>query len=174
MPNPLQTKMEDMSIAYLQAICAKNGYELSDTKHDNDCVDYTINCGGYPIDDAECVWRSPKLEVQLKFSFSSVTILENGDVQYDIPARNYNYLVDTHRFTPYILVLLVMHRDEELWLEQNIDGLKITKCAYWISLKGQEPTENKNSIRIVIPGANVLTPNALKKIMVTISKQQEL
>lgn len=88
MPNPLQTKMEDMSIAYLQAICAKNGYELSDTKHDNDCVDYTINCGGYPIDDAECVWRSPKLEVQLKSSFSSVTILENGDVQYDNTALN--------------------------------------------------------------------------------------
>ena len=174
MPNPLQHRMEDMSIAYLQAICAKNGYDIWNARHDNDCVDCQISCNGFPINDGECVMYSPLVAVQLKASFAGVHILENGDVQYDIPARNYNYLVDTHRFTPYILVLLVMHRDEELWLEQNIDGLKITKCAYWISLKGQEPTENKNSIRIVIPGANVLTPNALKKIMVTISKQQEL
>ena len=174
MPNPLQHRMEDMSIAYLQAICAKNGYEISDTKHDNDCVDCTINCGGYPIEDAECKWRSPKLEVQLKSSFSSATILDNGDVQYDMSVRNYNYLVDSHRFTPYILILLVMHREENLWLEQNVEGLKITRCAYWVSLKGQEPTENRSSIRIIIPGANVLTPEALKEIMVKISKQQEL
>lgn len=166
--------MEDMSVAYLQAICAKNGYEISVTRHDNDCVDCTVNCGGYPIDDAECLLRSPKLEVQLKSSYSGVRILGNGDIQYDVSARNYNYLVDAHRYTPYILILLVMHKEEELWLEHKIDGLKITKCAYWVSLKGLEPTKNKTSIRVVIPGHNMLTPDSLKEIMVKISKQQEL
>lgn len=67
-----------------------------------------------------------------------------------------------------------MNRQENLWLEQNTDGLIITKCAYWVSLKGQEPTDNRASIRIVIPGDNVLTPEALNEIMVKISKQQEL
>lgn len=176
MPNPLQTRMEDMSFAYLQAICAKNGYDIATTPHDNDCVDCTIICNGYPIENADKkhTMCSPKVDVQLKASFSGIVLLENGDIQYDIPSRNYNYLVNSQRFIPYILVLLVMHRDEELWIEQTVDWLKITKCAYWISLKGQEPTENKSSKRIVIPCANVLTADALKEMMVKISKQQEL
>lgn len=176
MPNPLQTKMEDMSFAYLHALCAKNGYDIATTLHDNDCVDCTISCNGYPVEDVdrEHTMYSPKVDVQLKSSYSGVVVLENGDVQYDIPARNYNYLVNPRRLTPYILILLVMHKNEELWIEQTEDWLKITRCAYWISLKGQETTENKTSKRIVIPSANVLTVDALKEIMVKISKQQEL
>lgn len=176
MPNPLQHRMEDMSIAYLQAICAKNGYDIWYARHDNDCVDCRITCKGYPMANVDIAhtMSSPTVDVQLKSSFSGVTMLENGDVQYDIPVRNYNYLVDAHRLTPYILILLVMNRQENLWLEQNTDGLIITKCAYWVSLKGQEPTDNRASIRIVIPGGNVLTPEALNEIMVKISKQQEL
>ena len=174
MPIPLQARMEDMSMAYLQAICAKNGYEISNTKHDYDGIDCTIECGGYPIEDGECKWCSPKIEVQLKSSYSSVDTLENGDVQYDIPARNYNLLVNTNRMLPYILILLVMHREENLWLNHSVDGLMITKCAYWICLKGQEPTENQKTKRIVIPSANVLTPSSLQELMVKVSKDQGL
>lgn len=174
MPNPLQAKMEDMSRAYLQAICAKNGYDISTSQHDNDCVDCTIQCCGFPVDDTECRWHSPKIDVQLKASYAGAQILENGDVQYDIPSRNYNYLVDTRRYIPYILILLVMNREENLWLNHSMEGLTITKCAYWTCLKGQEPTENHNTKRIVIPGTNVLTPNSLQELMIKVSKDQAL
>lgn len=174
MPNPLQHRMEDMSIAYLQAICAKNGYDIWNARHDNDCVDCQISCNGFPINDGECVMYSPLVAVQMKASFAGVHILENGDVQYDIPARNYNYLVRTDRTIPYILILLVMYQDENLWIEHNANYLKLTKCAYWACLEGDEPTENRTSKRIVILGRNVLSPDALKEIMVKISKQQEL
>lgn len=174
MPNPLQTRMEDMSIAYLQAICAKNGYEIWNAKHDNDCVDCQVSCNGFPLDDPACIMCSPIVSVQLKASYAGVQILPTGDVQYDIPVRNYNYLVSTNRTIPYILILLVMHQNENLWIEHNIDYLKLTKCAYWACLKGQEPTRNRATQRIVIPSTNVLTPDSLKEIMVKISKQQEL
>ena len=70
MPNPLQHRMEDMSIAYLQAICAKNGYDIWNARHDNDCVDCQISCNGFPINDGECVMYSPLVAVQLKASFA--------------------------------------------------------------------------------------------------------
>lgn len=174
MPIPLQTRMEDMSMAYLQAMCAKNGYEIGNTKHDFDGVDCTIECGGFPIDDGECQWYSPRIDVQLKSSFASVSMLDTGDVQYDIPARNYNLLVDSRRNIPYILILLVMNREENKWLNHSMEGLTITKCAYWTCLKGQEPTKNHNTTRIVIPSTNVLTPNSLQGLMIKVSKYQAL
>ena len=67
-----------------------------------------------------------------------------------------------------------MHREENLWLNHSVDGLMITKCAYWICLKGQEPTENQKTKRIVIPSANVLTPSSLQELMVKVSKDQGL
>lgn len=66
-------------------MCAKNGYEIGNTKHDFDGVDCTIECGGFPIDDGECQWYSPRIDVQLKSSFdidsnsfSSVELRDNG------------------------------------------------------------------------------------------------
>lgn len=174
MPNPMQARMEDMSFAYIQAICANNGYDIARTSHDNDCIDCTIECCGYPKDNAGCIMYSPKVDVQLKASFANVVTAPNGDILYDLSARNYNYLVNPNRFTPYILVLLVMHKEKRLWLEHNLDWLKITKCAYWVCLKGQKPTENKSSQRIVIPSTNILSPSSLQDIMVKISKQELL
>ena len=45
MPNPKQTMMEDMSIAFVRALCAANGYSISSCEHDNDGFDMEINCG---------------------------------------------------------------------------------------------------------------------------------
>ena len=39
MPNTLQESMEDVSFAYMQALCAYNGYTLSKVERDNDGVD---------------------------------------------------------------------------------------------------------------------------------------
>lgn len=75
---------------------------------------------------------------------------------------------------PLILVVFQMHNDENLWIEQTSDWLKITKCAYWISLKGQPDTNNTSTINIEIPAENILTKESLKGIMLRISKQEAL
>ena len=56
MPNSIQIRQEDMSIAYLTALCAANGYTLMKEEHDNDGVDRTIKCKGKP--DEACVRKS--------------------------------------------------------------------------------------------------------------------
>ena len=171
MPNPIQIRQEDMSIAYLTALCAANGYTLMKEEHDNDGVDRTIKCKGKP--DETCIRKSPKLDVQLKACYSNhIRINTDGSINYDLEAKNYNILVDEERITPIILVLLHMHEDERLWIDQTPDYMKITKCAYWVSLTGQPPTENITTKTITIPASNILSKESLKAIMVKVANNQ--
>ena len=173
MPNPIQIRQEDMSVAYLTALCAANGYTLMTEEHDNDGVDRTIKCKGKP--DETCLRKSPKLDVQLKSCFSdNIRINPDGSISYALEAKNYNILVDSKRITPIILVVLHMNEDENLWIEQTPDYLKITKCAYWISLVGQPLTENTSTKTITIPASNILSKEALKDIMIKVANNQSL
>lgn len=38
MPNPIQLRQEDMSVANLTALCAANGYTLMNEKYDNNAL----------------------------------------------------------------------------------------------------------------------------------------
>lgn len=174
MPNTKQIKMEDMSVAYLTALCAANGYNIYTSDHDNEGVDRTISCKGYPAEG--CIIKSARIDIQLKSSASPDIIKRNddGSLTYRLEVKNYESLRDEHRATPLILVVLFMHDDENLWIENNIDYLKITRCAYWISLRGRKPTELKERISITIPAGNQLTKESLKKIMIKVAKGEIL
>lgn len=173
MPNPIPIRQEDLSVAYLTALCAANGYTIMKEDHDNDGVDRTIKCKGKP--DDTCLRTSPKLDIQLKSCFSShLRTNSDGSICYDLEAKNYNILVDSKRITPIILVVLHMYEDENLWINQTPDYLKITKCAYWISLAGQPITNNSTTKTITIPASNILSKDALKDIMIRVANNQSL
>lgn len=172
MPNPQKLKMEDMSEAYLRALCAANGYSIGKVEHDNDGLDIAVRCKGKAADDSILV--STEVEIQLKSSYAQITTHDDGSINYSLEVKNYKWLIDTNRMIPLILVVFYMPNDEAQWIEQTVDWMKIKKCAYWISLKGQADTDNKEKISIHIPAANLLTKDSLKEIMVKISKQQTL
>lgn len=172
MPNQQSIRMEDMSEAYLRALCAANGYSIDRCCHDNDGVDVTVKCKGKVAD--ESVYFSPALDIQLKSSYSKIKEHEDGSITYSLEVKNYKSLIDTHRMIPLILVVFQMYNDENLWIEQTSDWLKITKCAYWICLKGHPDTTNTSTVSIDIPAQNLLTKDSLKRIMLRISKQEAL
>lgn len=172
MPNTLQESMEDVSIAYLQGLCAYNGYTLSRVGRDNDGVDVSIKCKGYPADG--CLKYSPSIDVQLKASFAKFKQKKNGDFTFVLETTNYNNLVLGNRVIPIILVVLHMNRDRGKWVKHSSNALKITKCAYWVSLKDCQPTTNKARITINIPKENVLSCSALKKLMIKVAKEEDL
>ena len=172
MPNTKQLKMEDMSEAYLRALCAANGFSVDRSNHDNDGYDVEISCKGF-IDSNSSLY-SPKLDIQLKSSYSNIKLNDDGSITYTLEVKNYKTLIQTNRMIPQILVVFYMHQDENLWLEHTTDWLKITKCAYWTSLKGYEDTKNEHTININIPHDHILTKESLKNIMTKISKQESL
>ena len=172
MPNEQSIKMEDMSEAYIRALCAANGYSVSCSNHDNDGYDITIRCKGQVV--PESIIISPSVDVQLKSSYAQIREEADGSIVYSLEVKNYKWLIDASRFTPIILVVFHMHDDENLWIEHTKDWLKITKCAYWISLKGEADTDNTSTISIKIPSTNILTKDSLKEIMAKISKGEQL
>lgn len=172
MPNQKPLKMEDMSEAFVRALCAVHGYSIVKCEHDNDGVDIGIRCKGKPCAESEIL--SPEIEVQLKSSYSRITQLHDGSINYSLEVKNYKSLIENNRMIPLILVVFHMPTDEEEWIEQTTDWLKIKKCAYWISLKGRKNTANQKSITINIPADHRLTKDSLESIMIKISKQEEL
>ncbi len=172
MPNSQQLRMEDMSEAYLRALCAINGFSVSRPNHDNDGYDVQIECSG-TINPSGIV-ASPRLEVKLKASYTNIRVNPDKSISYKLEVKNYNSLIQTKRLVPLILVVFHMHRDEATWLYHTMDWLKITKCAYWISLKGEAPTSNKDTITIKIPAANILNAKSLWDIMYKISNNDPL
>lgn len=167
MPNIETLAREDMSIAYLQAICACNGYSLEDVKHDNYGVDCHVVCKGKP--DPSSLKNDSMINVQLKSSGSRITIDSAGDLHYPLEKKNYESLRDTDSFIPKILVLLHMNQLKADWIDQNNERLEIRKGAYWYSLKGMPAVSNETSVTITVPSGNLLTPEALKDLMVKAS-----
>ena len=172
MPNTQQLRMEDMSEAYLRALCAANGYTIDKREHDNDGVDIGLVCSGKVADDS--ILESTELKIQLKSSYANITAHEDGSITYKLEVKNYKSLISTNRMGPLILVVFHMPSEDAQWLEQTTDWLKIKKCAYWTSLKGREDTDNAEKISIRIPAENLLTKDSLKGIMRKASKMEEL
>jgi hypothetical protein len=172
MPNDINARMEDMNFAYVKALCAQKGYTLNKVERDNDGVDATIECKGFPA--TGCVSRSSKIDVQFKATHSKLRKLDNGDYRFVLEAKNYNQLVQNDRFVR--LILIVLHMDSELsnWLEHSEDALKITKCAYWAIFAGQPSTGNKTTITVTIPQQNVLSPDELERLMIKVAKGETL
>lgn len=172
MPNTKQENMEQMSYAYISALCARNGFSFVKPTPDNDGVDLIIQCKGKP--DPGCRGTSPSLHAQLKASYANVIPQEDGGIKYRLEAKNYNILVDESRITPIILIVLWMEQDENDWLECTKNYLKLTKCAFWVSLKGLPPTENAGTKTITIPSDNWLTCDSLKELMIKACNREEL
>ena len=80
MPNTQQLRMEDMSVAYVRALCAVNGYSIGSVEHDNDGYDITINCSGCPTDN--CKKHSPSIQVQLKSSYAKIHSNNDGTISF--------------------------------------------------------------------------------------------
>lgn len=165
---------EELSKAYLQTVACYAGFTVQHIDRDNDGVDALIKSNSKPAPDSLLV--SSTLEVQIKACCSKehIFVNKNGDIVYDLQARNYNILVDTHRQLDIILVLLHLPPLKKDWITHNVHNLILRKCAYWISLKGQTQTTNETSKRIIIPHNNIFSPKALHSIMVKISKEENL
>jgi hypothetical protein len=174
MPNDINSRMEDMSFAYVKALCAQKGYTLNKAERDNDGIDATIECKGLPAED--CTMMSCKMDVQLKATHSNSRFytLNNGDYRFVLESKNYNHLVQNKRMIQLILIVFHMDPNQSNWLDHSKNSLKITKCAYWLSLIGKAPINNTSSITVTIPKENILSPDELERLIIKVAKEETL
>lgn len=153
-------RQEALSRAYFQAVVASAGLGLARPEHDYgmDYYLHEVQPRGRRLIDT-----GPVIGVQLKCT----TRVAAGDEAfgYDLAAKTYNDLRDPQLRIPCVLVLLVLHADETGWLTHNDAGLTMHGIAYWVSLRDAGPTRSRNSVRIDVPRANVVTAASLSALL---------
>ena len=153
-------QQEQFSVAYVHAIASAAGYGLSKPYVDDDSIDLSIHQRG-----RSGTIRSPRLDLQLKCLLRDQEINSEG-IKYALKRKNYDDLIPTDFTTPRILVILVAPCLPNDWVSQQSDRATILKyCAYWLSLRGMEPTTNSTNKTVYIPQKNRFTVDKLSELM---------
>lgn len=156
---------EEFSNAFIQAVSAAAGYGATRPSVDNDSVDWTIAARGR-LGSV----RSPKIDVQLKCT--GVSQIADGDesFRFRLPRKNYDDLRHEDFLVPRILVVVRVPADMESWITESDESLTLRHAAYWVSLRGAEPTENAASVTVRLPLIQRFTVDALQSMMAKIGE----
>lgn len=169
MPMPITARKENLGQAYVRTVVATVGYNLS--KDENDFgMDGTIK--DVAVRDNRYYNNGFSIEYQLKSSWD--VSFENNELVYDLESKNYNDLAAWDGSVPAILILFVLPRNENEWVDFSTNGLTIRQCAWWCSLAGQPTTNNGTTKRIRIPISQVFSPDALKDLMAKVRRGDTL
>ncbi len=149
-----QDREEALSRAYIQAIAAGAGYVVATQDFDRDGVDVEIQAGGA---------MRPALALQLKATIN-LAAGPDGTFRYALKRRNYD-LLRLPTQVPRLLALLHLPKQQDSWLKVTAEKLVLKKCVYWAALAGLPESENRESVTISIPSANILDVASLRALM---------
>lgn len=167
---PIEQVKERISFAYVMLLAAQSGMTIS--KSDQDFgIDGTIK---------EVKKRGDRyVESYFGFDFQlkateTIEYTEDGNIKYDLSVKNYNDLIDEEVLLPRILILFSLPRNKDEWLNVQETHTIVKNCAWWCSLKGEPESKNKNTVRIIIPKNQVLTPEKIIDLINRIKGGEEL
>jgi hypothetical protein len=161
-PMHFTKQMEEFSIAYVHAIASSAGYALDYVRVDHDGIDVNIKSRE---------GRRPQVEIQLKSTFRD--ILRATELKYPLDVATYNRL-RTDCIVPRILLVVLVPKKSEDWLEHIEERLTMFQCGYWVSLAGSSETTNEDNITILVPRTQQFTVSALQQIMGKINLGENL
>jgi hypothetical protein len=159
-----EMQMEQFSLAYVAAVASAGGYKTAHYSVDSRSVDL-----GIASDDPGRNVDEPRLDLQAKAT--SVAQWRGDHLNFDLKLKNYNDLRREKLHVPRILVVVVMPRAVEEWIDQSEEQLALRKCGYWLSLRGQPEISNSATVTIRIPRAQILTVASLAAMMERISNK---
>lgn len=164
---------EGLSRAYVQAIAAKAGLNISNGSRSHD---YGIDGAFHEVSfvNGKRVDSGFSLEFQLK---ATCSLRADGDyLKYDLDADTHRCLANRAskpRATPVILIVLDLPKTSEEWLESSVENMILRHCSYWVFPRWA-PTTNTSSVTIEIPNQQALTHTALQELMRKISNGESL
>lgn len=160
-----QHRQEYLSRAYIQAVAAKAGYACARPE-----PDYGLDLQIRDIDEEYISEKETNyddygyvLDVSAKSTYNFK--INNNSINYNLDIKAYNNLVRENRGTPAILVLYCMPSDEDNWLLVQEDSTILQHCGYWLSLRGEKPSQNSTKQVVKIPKNQIFCESSLKVIM---------
>lgn len=166
----LNTQKEMFSYAYIEAVDSVAGYSIfrKDRPMDNAGIDLSIEA---PEPVEEVIF--PRIDAQVKCT-ASETIIKENCIKFPLPVNNYKTLINPRAILPLILIVVLVPSNINDWLKITEEDILMKKCGYWVSLRGQKPTKNTNSITVELPRQNLLTPTNLKEMMEKAARKENL
>ena len=160
---------EEFSYAYIHAIASVAGFGLMQMPKevDHDGIDVQIAARG-----RRGTMRSPRLEAQVKCTWKDV--IKEDRIAYPLEVKNYHDLIGENYHIPRILIVLVVPEDVNSWLEQSEEQLAMKRCAYWLSLRGEQETTNSETVTVSIPRHNQFTADTLIRLMGIVGNEGQL
>ena len=162
---------EDLSISYISAVSANAGIAYDTQRHDEDSTDGIVK---KQLDLPDIGRFDSSLRVQLKCTSSVSQYEEYGEeIKYTLKVKNYNDLCK-RATTPIILCLLILPTENTEWLHWSREELLLRGCMYWISLAGQKPSSNKESVTITFDKNHVVNSDTLQELLEKVAREEEL
>ncbi len=160
---PDQTwRMEQFSLAYVQAVAAAAGCSAVRPDVDDDSIDLSLKRRVRGT-----VRSSPQLDLQVKATYGDC--IGDGHLTYSLKLKNYDDLRDPVLVVPRILVVVHMPKDVEAWLSHGEEKLVLYRCGYWMSLCGMPESDNDTSQTVKLPRNSLLSVESLDSIFVRLA-----
>lgn len=150
---------EKLSLAYVKAIAAQAGVNFVETGGNDYGVDAFIQ-KVIQLENGKLVTNGYPMQCQIKAS--SVCIVEEQDVVFDVKADAYNKLIAAEKAV--LLIVFRMPKGKLDWLSSDEDALKISNCCYWYIVDGLE-TKNSEQKRIRIPRVQQFNEESINTLL---------
>ncbi|SPE58498.1 conserved hypothetical protein [Verrucomicrobia bacterium] len=166
---------EALCRAYVQAIAGRAGMNASISDRE---FDYGID-GTFNQVEIRTLLTGKKRYVESGFKWDfqlKCTVdwnIEGNELVYDVEAKTYNDLATraaSPGTTAAFLIVLCLPRNAAQWMALDEEQLILRKCGYWYRVN-PPPSTNNDSIRLRIPRAQVLSPEALQQLFVTLRQE---
>ena len=152
---------EELSISYLNVLCAVRGIALDVRKHDDDGRDASLS--------KKIIIKNTGNEFYAQFDVQ----LKASSIGYTEHTNDYAYAIDVALFhklrqravTKCYLFLLILPENESEWVIHSIDELVLKKCMYWLDLCEQPPCDNVSKVTLRIPKENIVTSEKLEDFL---------
>lgn len=142
---------ERFSRAWVIAAAAAADFTYQIIADDEHGVDMTIHSHNYILDFQLKATSSPEVQ--------------DGCLVHDLDVRTYDLLRSQRRSGYGVLVLVVVGADTTTWQLMDDDGTSLARSAYYLPLYGMPTTSNTATVRLKVPMSNLLTAEAMQKLM---------
>jgi hypothetical protein len=98
--------------------------------------------------------------IRLQIKTTASPNLQPDGLHYDLDVQTYDLL--RNGSSPGYLIVLVMLAPWVRWTGHTRRGSIVRTFGLWVALDGMPPTQNSSSITVILPDANMVTPEALR------------
>jgi hypothetical protein len=151
---------QQLSFAYLHAVASAAGYSCYLPFVDDDSIDRALAARG----KVQGLLQSPRIDVQLKSQVRNPLKEKEQAFTYRLKKKNYDDLRGV-QMVPRLLVVLLLPRDPNAWVEVGHEQMVSRYAAYYLSLSGMPGKGNASTVTVTLLRHSLFSVANLRRLM---------